>query len=245
LASAAAAIRLISPPTAFSVSDSVKYGVMRPGAIHIIEAAVGFRQAGMHEYRPVFLDDDVAIAQPAPVQPPRRERIDVLDEAERVLAIPVVLVQVRRTVPRHDAGVIAIRASAPFVRSVVGERRIRLRGHVAEIEQQVHDLVIAQQDVDLAACRGRFVFEPHQQIQNLAHLLSAIRVITRLHEVRRSARPSAAGINQMRGLEDGGERVQRPVNVPDRDDAWGCRLRPARGGCRHRERGGENQRQQK
>ena len=131
-----------------------------------------------------------------------------------------------------DGGVAVERLLQPVVGAAVGEPGHRFRRDVAEIVEDVHALVIAEQHVDAAAGPARLPLEPHQEVVRGAHVGAAVEDVAGLHQARGAADPFLFGIDQARRLEDLRQVRAGAVDVADGDDARarrGLRLRRRRG----------------
>ena len=122
-----------------------------------------------------------------------------------------------------DGGVAVERLLQPVVGAGVGESGHRFRRDVAEIVQDVHALVVAEQHVDPAARPARFTLEPHQEIVGGANVGAAVENVAGLHQACGAADPFLFGIDQTRRLEDLRQVRAGAVDVADGDDAWACR----------------------
>ncbi len=99
----------------------------------------------------------------------------------------------------------------------VGERGVSGGGDVPELVQEVHDLVVAEEELHAAAGALRLVLEPHEEVERLAHLGPAVEDVAGLHEDRVAAGPPQLGVDEPRRLQDFDEGLERAVDVPDRD----------------------------
>ncbi len=79
----------------------------------------------MHEDRAVLCDDDLALAEPASIASAGRDGLDILDEAERMSAVPLFFGIGRESAALHHARVIAVRLPAAISGSRVRERGVR------------------------------------------------------------------------------------------------------------------------
>ena len=71
----------------------------------------------------------------------------------------------------------------------VGERGVSGGGDVPELVEEVHDLVVAEEELHAAAGPLRLVLEPHEEIERLTHLRPAVEDVAGLHEDRVAAGP--------------------------------------------------------
>ena len=85
--------------------------------------------------------------------------------------------------------------------------------------EEVHDLVVAEEELHAAAGPLRLILEPHEEVERLTHLGPAVEDVAGLHEDRAAAGPPKLGVDEARRLQDFDERIERTVDVADRDYA--------------------------
>ena len=132
----------------------------------------------------------------------------------------------------------------PLGGAAVGKPGHRFRRDVAEIVEDVHPLVVAEQHIDTTAGPARLPLDPHQEVERRAHVGTAIEDVAGLHQARGAADPFLFGIDQARRLEDLCQVRAGAMDVADGDDARarrGLRLRRRRG----QRKGGDGKNRQK
>jgi hypothetical protein len=84
--------------------------------------------------------------------------------------------------------------------------------------QDVHPFVVAKQHVHAATGPPRLVFEPHEQVHDLANVRPAIENVAGLYEPGIAANPLPALIDQSCGTQNIDEPGARAVDVGHGDD---------------------------
>ena len=108
---------------------------------------------------------------------------------------------------------------APRGRAVVGEGGIFAGRRVAEVAEQVHRLVVAEDDDDTAARARGLRLEFLKTADDEERVRLAVGDVAELDQRRLAARPVPGGIDQPRGPGDRLPRLEVAVEVTDRDDA--------------------------
>ncbi len=107
----------------------------------------------------------------------------------------------------------------PVLRLLVrGEGGVALFVDVAEVPHQDHEVVIAQERMDLAAGRFRFGLKAHDQVHDLAVVLAAVDQVADERQMGRPARPLQAPVDQARAAQQRDELVVGGVDVADGHD---------------------------
>src|SRR5262245_44403513 len=83
---------------------------------------------------------------------------------------------------------------APF-RFIVGVALVVVRGHVAQIAEDIQALVIAERDDDTPVLSACILLQLHQQIHDTSCLWTSIEEVARLHKNGVFASPSLIGID--------------------------------------------------
>ncbi len=117
----------------------------------------------MHERRIVYDEEERPRQQPRAVLTRGRECLAMGEVAARELGVEV---------RAYGRGLLA-RDERPCLLAqrvvfLAGERREFLRGYVAQVTDDIHDLVIAEDHVHGAAGLARLGLEAHQEIEYLA-----------------------------------------------------------------------------
>ena len=189
----------------------------------------------VHEDGAADRRQDLLRSQPAAVGAARSERLDVLDVSRRMRRHPLVAALdclATLALPRRNARVVGVGALASILRALVGERRVGLGRDVAELGQQVHHLVVAEQRLDPAAGAPGFVLEAHQEIERRPDARAAVEDVAGLHQDGVAAAPAPRAVDQPRRLKDADELVEGAVDVTDGDDPRAGRRRSlGRGGA--------------
>ena len=124
-------------------------------------------------------------------------------------------------------------AFAFFGRLLIGKCGEFSTRYVAKIADQVHHLVIAERQQDLAARSPRFILQPHDEIHDPARVGAAIKKVPRDDERGRIARPAAIVCDDAGIGERSKHGVIGSVRIAHGDDALDAG--PAIGGvCRNR-----------
>ena len=92
---------------------------------------------------------------------------------------------------------------------------------ISQVARHVHRLVVADDNVHIAARRPCLVLETHQQVHCIARTRTAVQDIADDHEPVGTARPRQVGIENSDVLQRGHHRRVSPVHVGDGDDAPG------------------------
>ena len=90
--------------------------------------------------------------------------------------------------------------------------------HIAEIASQIHDLMVADQGVDISAGCPRLLLQLHQEINHPLGMRSQMHDVTGLNQVSGSSRPIGLTIDQSSRLENRHEAPIIPVDAPNGDD---------------------------
>src|SRR5690606_16729816 len=106
-----------------------------------------------------------------------------------------------------------------------GEGLVLRRSDVAEVACQVHDLVIAEQQVDAPASFERLLLETHQQVHHLARIRSPIEDIPGNDQVSNAAIPGFT-VQDPRVLQGPQHGRVGAVDVADGHDAIHVREAP-------------------
>ena len=111
-----------------------------------------------------------------------------------------------------------------------GRRRIRLlplfvlRGlHGAQVPEDVHDVVVAEEHDDPPARRARLLLEAHQEVEHRARLDAAIEDIAHLYEDTSATGPVGGTVQEPGHGQDAHQLVVGSVDVADRDDTGSAR----------------------
>ncbi len=145
--------------------------------------------------------------------------VDVLDEARRVRLHPGLLGRRLLPVALRGRDLVVERLPAALLRLVVGEGGPEGGRHVAELVQDVHRLVIAEERFHAPAGGACFRLEPHHQVHGVAHAGAPVHDVARLHEHRASAGPAPSLVDQPGRRENRGELLHGAVHVGYRDDS--------------------------
>ena len=119
----------------------------------------------------------------------------------------------RRVLPDgvRDAGV-----SGSFHSSV-------FRGlHGAQIPEDVHHVVVAEEHDDPPARWARLLLEAHQEVEHRARLDAAIEDIAHLDEDTSATGPVGGTVQEPSHGQDAHQVVVGSVDVADRNDTWGA-----------------------
>jgi len=113
---------------------------------------------------------------------------------------------------------------------------------VAKEGGEVHDLVVTENDDDLAVLAWRLLLQAHEQIHGGAYVGAAVGDIAGLHEDGVAAAPVQLVIDQSDFLQDRREAIEGAVDVGDGDDSAALLAggRRRRGG--RKKQSGEHQR---
>ena len=189
------------------------------GAIDFVDRrhALGM-QAGVHEDGLVDLQDRLACPEPAAVLTACGKSLHVFDEPEWMRRHPL-LSGDRHPFALRDFRMGFERPAPPVLGTLVRERGIRAGGHVAQVAQDVHAFVVAEQHVHAAAGAPGLALEPHQQVHDLSDVVTAIGEVAGLHEPRVPAAPSLFLVDQAGCPEDLREAIAGAVNVADCHDS--------------------------
>ena len=192
----------------------------------------------MQEGHAIDRGDDVAPAQPLSVLAARREGVRALDEAGGRLVEDLLprgrLVEGLSGGLRLLAGAVRGRVDelhAPrLARRRPGRRGIRLlplfvlRGlHGAQIPEDVHHVVVAEEHDDPPARRARLLLEAHQEVEHRARLDAAIEDIAHLYEDTSATGPVGGTVQEPGHGQDAHQLVVGSVDVADRDDTGSAR----------------------
>ena len=212
-------------------------------AVDILDAVTSKlgAHAGMHEEGVGDVDGGRQPAQPLSVDPLGPERVHALHEAERMRRFPVLADCI------VEDGLGPPQGSCPLgpdrhpclpcllltARRVAVDEGLEVRGGcVSQERDEVHRLVVAEQNDHLAALLRSLLLQPHQEVYALPDVRAAVGDVTGLDEGRVAAAPAQVLVDQTDLLQDRGELLKGPVNVADSHDALGYRT-----GRRRRRRG--------
>ena len=187
----------------------------------------------MHEQSPADLHDGGIACGPLAEIARRAPRELVLDPAERRCAEPGLAnrigsqLGVAQAIACFDRGAVElIDAVAARGGIAVGEGGIFARRRVAVIAEEVHRLVVAENDDDLAAGARRFFLQPLQAADDQKRIRPAVGNVAHLHEDCPARGPMASGADQARRAGDRHPRLIVAVEIAHRDDAlglpWSC-----------------------
>ena len=101
------------------------------------------------------------------------------------------------------------------------EVRVAARGHVAEVECRVNDLVVAVQRMHRPAGASRFLRQAREQVEDRLLFVAPIELVPGLHDYQVAADPAVVlvqGAGQPQGVAGG---AQIPMQVADGDDPRG------------------------
>jgi hypothetical protein len=98
------------------------------------------------------------------------------------------------------------------------EGRVFRRRHVAQITDEIHHFVIAQQHVNRATRLARLALETHEQVQHLARLRAAVEEIAGADQMRIAGLPVRGGVDHARFAQYRNQLGVRAVDVRERDD---------------------------
>ena len=113
----------------------------------------------------------------------------------------------------------------PFRLHVLVCREFRLR-NIAKIAIEIHDLVIAQQQMHAAVAAASLFLEPHDQVHDLARLRASIQQVTREYQVCLAAAPCKAAVEDFRCLKRLDQGIVGTVNITNGDDPLNVRVVP-------------------
>lgn len=194
--------------------------VLREVGMHALVRAVEAelrdhgRQPAMHERAVVDDEQEGQREQPRTVAARRREGFTVCKVAARKLRVEI-LTHGRGLLGGDERpGLLAQR-----IVFLTGEGCEFLRRHVAQIPDDVHDLVIAEHDMYGAARLSRLGLEAHEQIEHLAGIRTAIEEIAGVHQVRVAGFPMQRIIDHRRFAQHRQQLVIRTVHVREGNDA--------------------------
>ena len=124
-----------------------------------------------------------------------------------------------------------------LLRSLVVRKRgvLGLR-HVAQVADEIHRLMVADEDVNPAAGIHGLGFEPHQQVHGVARARPAVENIADDNEMGCATRPRHLLVDDACALHRFDHGRVRAVHVSDRDDAFSAVHGPL---CGFRQRSSE------
>ena len=99
-----------------------------------------------------------------------------------------------------------------------------LRGlHGAQVPEDVHDVVVAEEHDDPTAGAGRLLLEAHQKVEHRTRLDAAIEDVAHLHEDPLAPGPMAGTVQEPGHGQGAHQVVVGRVDVADRDDTGSVR----------------------
>lgn len=101
------------------------------------------------------------------------------------------------------------------------------RVDVAKLTQDVHRLVIAHQDNDLAAGCGCLILQPHEEVDCATDVFAIVNQVTRLDQDGVAPRPVVLGVDHFEVLEERGNRVGRALDLAEDENFTFRRCLPA------------------
>lgn len=191
--------------------------------VDLVDAQVGEVRVepGVHEQDVVDPHRRRPLPQPAAVDAIRPEGRHALDEPQRmgffprgaVEARPILLARLRQLLS-HLEPLLPGRI-ASILRVLVDEGGGIGRRRVPPMSDQVHRLVVAEQNDHLAALLPGLLLQAHQQVQAGAHLGAAVEDVAGLHEDRVAARPAQLVVDEPDLPQYRREAVEGAVDVGD------------------------------
>ena len=86
---------------------------------------------------------------------------------------------------------LAIGGEGAPARADASERRCIVRVYVAQVADQVHDLVVAEEHLDLASGRGTFALQLAPQLDDPDRVGAAVKAVAGVHQSCRARPPHA------------------------------------------------------
>jgi hypothetical protein len=168
----------------------------------------------MHERRVVDYEHEGLPDQPRTVLPRGRKGLPMREITTRELRV-----ELRAHCGRLLDQQPRPRLLAQRVIFLAAERGVLLRGDVAQITDDVHDLVIAEHQVHGAPRLPGLALEPHQEIEHLAGSRAAIEEIARADEVSGPGTPVQIRIDYLGLTQHRQQLVVGAMHIRESHDA--------------------------
>ena len=124
---------------------------------------------------------------------------------------------------------------------VIGARKSRVfpGAHVAQVADDIHDLVVAEQDMHGTARGARLALEPHEQVEHAPRVGPAVDEVAEADEVGVRTAPAQRAVHDALGTKQRNQLVEGAVNVRENHHAARALDAPGRvtRGCNRQQAG--------